>query len=78
MDKVKTVHSGRFTLRGYGLQTGDSKFFAAFAVTEHRGKADTEIKDCSTGDVYDLEVSAVEAGFAAAAAWLEDYRPANA
>ncbi|MDM0072360.1 hypothetical protein [Variovorax sp. J31P207] len=78
MEKVKTVHRGRFTLKGYGLRTGDSRFFAAFLVTEHRGKANTEIKGCSTGDVYDLEVAAVEAGFAAAAAWLEEYRPANA
>ncbi|MBT2299215.1 hypothetical protein J7E70_01935 [Variovorax paradoxus] len=54
MEKVKIVHSGRFTLKGTGQATPDGKFIATFLVTEHQGSDDLELKR-STGETCDTE-----------------------
>ncbi|MDN8617813.1 hypothetical protein [Variovorax ginsengisoli] len=76
MEKIRHVHSGRFTLKGYGQAAPEGKFIATFVVTEHQGNAELEIKS-STGNVYGTDHEAAEAGLEAATVWLEKHRPVN-
>ena len=76
MAKVQQAHSGRFTLRSHGELMGDGKFQPAFVATEHKPDGD-EDSNGFTGQAFDTEEAAEEAGMEAAFAWLEKYRPVN-
>lgn len=76
MEKVRTEHSGNFTVQGSGRRGPDGRYIATYVVTEAQAGGEVEIKR-STGITFADEHEAAEAGFEAGKQWLEDYRPPN-
>ena len=64
-------HVGRFTLRSYGQLVGDGRYSACFGVTEHTGDAELDHKQ-TTGQIFNTEAEAEDAGMQAALAWMDD------
>lgn len=69
MEKVESPHGGQFTLRSHPVPMEDGKYQMRFAVIEHEWHGDVPLKHHS-GEIFDTEVEAANAGLAAARDWL--------
>ena len=73
MQKIQVVRKGRFTLRGYGQPMADGQFSAVFTITERVLAEDVDMK-VATGQLFDTEIAAADAGLKAAIEWVGEHR----
>lgn len=69
MEKVESPHGGQFTLCSHPVPMEGGRYRMTFAVTEHEWHGDVQLKHY-TGEIFDTELEAADAGLAAARDWL--------